>query len=551
MSAIHSFLLCLLGVMAFAGAQKDDRYDLVILGGRIVDGTGAAVHAADVAIEAGKIVDVGFLRKDGRRTIDARGYWVAPGFIDMNSHSELALLEDGRGLSALYQGITVTILGERASPGPMTGRAELSRSLYVPAGLKQDWKTLGEYFDRIESKGVALNIGSFVSSGQVRACVMGYENRLASPVEISEMKKLVAQAMDEGALGLSSDLSCVPDAYAGIGELMELARVAAGKGGIYSSRLRTSGSDPMVGLEECTRIAEAAKIPVEINNMGGSAGTRIEWYGEVINAARKRGLNIEANISPYTADMSFLCALLPEWAREGGTATMLERLNDPFAREKIVLEMRSGKTFNALVPWDQKIISSRNPALDGKSLADLALGRSAVPEEVLMDILFEEKGEGLVITNSISEPYLVRAVRFPWVNIGSDGVALSADAKGCGRMHPGFFGAFPRLVGRYAHAGGLLTPEEMIRKMTSQSAKLLGLKDRGKVAPGMIADLIVFHPERFIDTATFERPAQYAEGIQWLLINGVPVIEEGRFTGALPGRVIHGSGYRPLQLKRK
>jgi N-acyl-D-amino-acid deacylase len=544
MSALYLIFSTLLGLLAVGGAQKDDRYDLVILGGRVIDGTGASIHAADIAIQGDKIVQVGYLEKDGRRTIDARGYWIAPGFIDMHSHSEFSLLEDGRGLSALYQGVTLTVLGEHTSPGPMTGPAEPSQSLYNPAGLTQDWKTLGEYFDRLEKGRIALNVGSFVSSGQVRACVLGYENRPVSALEMSQMKKLVAQAMDEGALGLSSGLAYVPNAYAGPGELMELARVAASKGGIYSTHLRTGAADPMAGLNECLRIAEAAKIPVEIDHISSAAGTRIEWYGEVINAARKRGLNIEANLCPYTADISFLRALLPEWAQEGGTAKMLERLQNPFERQRMALDMRAGNSFNALIPWDQKMVSSRNPALDGKSLADLALGRSAIPEDVLMDILREEKGEGLVISQIVSEPFLVRAMKFPWVNIGSDGVAISAETRGYGRPHPAYFGTFPRLVGRYARGMGVISVEEMIRRMTSQPAKLLGLKDRGKVAPGMVADLVIFHPERFIDKATFENPAQYAEGVQWLLVNGIPVIDDGKYTGALPGKVVRGPAYR-------
>ncbi len=545
MSAIQLFLFYLLGLLAPAEAQKDDLFDLVILGGRVIDGTGASVHAADIGIKGGRIVEVGYLQKDGKRTIDARGYWVAPGFIDMHSHSEFALLEDGRGLSALYQGITLTVLGEHTSPGPLMGAAEPSQSFYNPAGLKQDWKTLGAYFDRLEKQGMALNVGSFVSSGQVRACVIGYEGHLASPVEVNAMKNLVTQAMDEGALGLSSGLSHVPNAYSSLGELVELARVVAAKGGIYSTTLRTSGSDPMTGLDECVRIAAGARIPVEINHLSATAGTRIEWYGEVINAARKQGLNIEANIYPYTSDTSFLRALLPEWAQEGGTVKMLERLKSTIERQKIMVDMRSGKTYNGLVPWDQKTVSSRNPALDGKTLADLSLGRNVLPEEAFLDILSEEKGEGLVIANTISEPFLMRAMKFSWVNIGSDGVAISADAKGYGRPHPGYFGAFPRLIGRYARGAGVLPAEEMIRKMTSQPAKLLGLKDRGKVAAGMIADLVIFHPEKFMDKATPESPARYSEGIQWLLVNGVPVIDEGKYTGALPGKVVRGPAYRP------
>ena len=546
MCALQRLVFSLLGLLlAPEAAPKDNLYDLVILGGRIVDGTGAAVHAADIAIQDGRIVEVGYLQKDGKRTIDARGDWIAPGFIDMQNHSEYALLEDGRGLSALFQGVTLIVMGEHTSAGPMFGPAELRHVHYYPPGLKRDWKTLGDYFDRLERQGIALNVGSFVSSGQVRSCVVGNENRLASPLEINAMKKLVAEAMDEGALGLSSGLSYVPNANASLGELLELARVARAKGGIYSTHLRAGGSDPMASLQECLQIAESTRIPVEIAHIGAAAGTRIEWFGEVINNARKQGLIIEANISPYTAGISFLRALLPEWAQDDGTAKMLECLKNPFDRQKIMLEMRSGKTLHALVPWDQKTVSSRNPALDGKTLADLSLRRNVLPEEALLDILFEEKGEGLLIINTVSELFIFRAMKFPWVNVGSDGVALSVDLKGYGRPHPAYFGAFPRLVGRYARAAGVLPAEEMIRKMTSQPAKLLGLKDRGTVAPGMVADLVVFHPEKFIDKATFENPAQYSEGVRWLLVNGVPVIDDGKYSGALPGRVVRGPAYRP------
>jgi N-acyl-D-aspartate/D-glutamate deacylase len=247
--------------------------------------------------------------------------------------------------------------------------------------------------------------------------------------------------------------------------------------------------------------------------------------------------------------MSPLGVLLPEWAQEGGMTKTLERLQNPFERERMALDMRAAKSFNALIPWGQKVVSSGNPALDGKSLADLALGRNVIPEDALLDVLLEEKGDCRVISETVPEPVLVRAMKFPWVNIGSGGAAIGAETRGYGRPHPASFGTFPRLVGRYAQRARVTSVEEMIRKMTWQPARLLGLKDRGTVAAGMVADLVIFHPERFIDKATFEHPSQYAEGVQWLLVNGVSVIDDGKYTGALPGKIVRGAAYRQARTK--
>jgi N-acyl-D-amino-acid deacylase len=543
MKTIRVLALCCLIPLFSAAYQQANRYDMVVIGGRLLDGTGDRIYAADIGITDGKIVDVGYLQKEGRRTIDARGYWVTPGFIDMHSHSDYSLLEDGRGLSALYQGVTLQVLGEHTSPGPLLGKAVLPESL-TAADFKPDWKTLGQYFERLQKKGIALNVASYVSSGQVRECVLGFENRPPKSSELQEMKNLVAQAMEEGAVGLSSGLSYVPNSYASTEELIELAKVARAHGGIYSSHLRTQGPDPLNGLRECLRIAEAAKIGVEIDHINSTAGSRIADYTQMIDFARKKGLDIEANVYPYTAGMTFLLAHLPEWAQEGGLGKTLLRLKDPTARQKIIAELLAGTTFLSEVSWDKKVISSANPALDGKSIAELAVARHASPEETLLDILVSENGAGLIIVHDNTEENIIRAMKLPWVNFGSDGVALSADSKGSGKPHPRFFGTFPRLIGLYARDKKVMPPWEMVYKMTWMAAKRLDLKDRGKIAPGMAADLVVFHPETFSDLATFEDPAQYSRGIQWLIVNGTPVIDGGKYTGALPGKIIRGPGYR-------
>lgn len=535
--------LCCLILLSVAAYQQADRYDLVVMGGRLLDGTGDRTYAADIGIRDGRIVDVGYLQNDGRRTVDARGYWVTPGFIDMHCHSDYSLLEDGRGLSALYQGVTLELLGEHTSPGPLVGKAVFSESLAV-ANIKPDWKTLGQYFERLQKKGIALNVASYVSSGQVRECVLGFERRPPTPSELQEMKNLVAQAMEEGAVGLSSGLSYVPNSYASTEELIELAKVARAHGGIYSSHLRTQGPDPLGGLRECLRIAEAAKIGVEIDHINSTAGSRIGGYVQMIDLGRKKGLDIEANMYPYTAGMTFMIAHLPEWAQEGGLEKTLARLKDPVERRKIIAEMRAGTTFLGQVPWNKKVISSVNPALDGKSIADLALARNASPEDTLLDILVSEKGAGLLIVHDNTEENIIRVMKLPWVNIGSDGIALSADAKGSGKPHPRFFGTFPRLIGLYARDKRVLLPWEMVSKMTWLPAKRLNLKDRGKIAPGMAADLAIFHPETFSDLATFENPAQYSRGLQWLIVNGTLVIDGGKYTGALPGKIIRGPGWK-------
>jgi N-acyl-D-amino-acid deacylase len=439
--------------------------------------------------------------------------------------------------------VTLAVVGEHTSPGPLVGKAVLPQSLFSTRH-RPTWKTLGQYFDTIRKKGIALNVASYVSSGQVRECVLGFENRAPTPAELQEMKNLVAQAMEEGAVGLSSGLSYVPNAYASERELIELAEVAGAHGGVYSSHLRTKGVDPLGGLRECLRIAEAAHIGIEIDHINSTAGARLDSYVQLIEAARKRGLDVEANMYPYTAGMTFLLALLPEWAQEGGLERTLGRLKDSAERKKILEEIRSGTTFLAEVPWDRKVVSSDNRSLDGRSIAELAHVRNSSPEETLLDILVAEKGSGLFIVHNNTEENIIRVMKLPWVNIGSDGAAVSADATGSGKPHPRFFGTFPRLMGVYVRDKKILSPEEMVYKMTWLAAKRLNLKDRGKIAPGMAADIVVLKPETIGDSATFEDPARYSRGVQWLLVNGIPVVENSAYTGALPGRIVRGPGFR-------
>jgi N-acyl-D-aspartate/D-glutamate deacylase len=449
MRIIRFLAICSLAAVAYASYQQNDQWDLVILGGRILDGTGDKLHAADIAIQDGRIVEVGFLQRDGRRAIDARGYWVTPGFIDLGSRSSYALLEDGRGLSDLYQGITLAVLGDETSPGPVIGKALFPEP---PAGkpLTANWKSLGDYFNRLQANGIALNVASYVSAGQVRSCLMGREDRHPNSTEIQEMAKLVAQSMDEGALGLSNDFSRVPDIYARSEELAELAKVAKAHGGIYSLKLPAHGSDLLSRLQECLRIAEQTKITVEINNLGASAGSHTAELIEAITAAKGRDVDIEAYLTP---------------------------------------------------------------TLSG-------------------------------LTES-SEENIVQLMKQPWMSFGSAGQDAVADEKAQGAMEPACFGAFLRLIGKYARDQKVLTPWEMVYRMTWMPAKHLNLKDRGKIAPGMVADLVIFKPETISDPAAYSNPSRRSTGVKWLIVNGAIVIDSGKYTGARPGRVIRGPGYKP------
>jgi dihydroorotase/N-acyl-D-amino-acid deacylase len=536
-------------------------YDVVISGGRIVDGTGAPWFSADVAIAGDRIAAIGRLgdAKAAKR-IDARGLVVAPGFIDMLGQSEFAVLVDGRAASKITQGITTEVTGEGGSIAPVSDAMRANRApSYQHFGVEQDFRTLGDYFRRIETRSkVAINLATFVGAGGVRDYVIGRENRKATPAELEEMKKLVAQAMEDGALGLSTSLQYVPDRFASTEELVELAKVAASYGGIYITHQRSESGRIFESLEEIETIAERARIPAEIWHL--KTAYRANWgkMGEVlgrIEAARARGLDVSANQYPYDRASNNLDACLPIWVREGGADAMVERLRDPALRERIKREMEDP----APGEWENQwygsgggagvmVSSVLDPSLrkwEGKNLEQIGREMGKDPRDALMDLVIADHGETSCIISIMTDEDVRTALRHPLVSIDTDSEARAEDGPlSESKSHPRAWGTFTRILGKYVREEKLLTLEEAVRKMTSRPAARVGLFDRGIVRPGMAADITVFDPETVRDVSTFEDPSHYSEGVRYVLVNGRAVIEDGKITAERPGRILRGPGYK-------
>ena len=511
--------------------------DLLIRGARIVDGTGSPWFRANLAVAGDTIVNVGPGEPDAARVIEADGLVLAPGFIDMHAHSEYGLLVDPRALSKTAQGVTTEVLGEHLSAGPVMGPA-VDDPMMVAPPIERDWTTLGGYLDRLEFAGVGPNVVSYVGSGQVRASVIGYEERAATEEDLQAMEALVTQAMEEGAFALASGMAYIPNAFASTEELIRLTRVAAGYGGIYVSHLRGG----LEGLAEGITIAREAGTALEIHHLNSTSGARIPEYAAMIAEARASGVDVTGNVYPYIAGWTYLRSLLPRWAQEGGVDRMLERLTDAADRERLLAELRESETERPR--WGRTFVSSFRDEVNGLSILDLGEARGTTPEEGLLDLLIEQEGEGFQISFGNAEPNLIQALAQPFTHIGSDGSALAAGMRTpMGKPHPRSFGTHPRVLAKYVREEGLLSLEEAIRKMSSAPANRLGLSDRGVLRPGMRADMVLFDPDTVQDEATFEEPERYPTGIPWVFVNGVAVIAEGEPTGELPGRVLRGPGY--------
>lgn len=531
--------LTIAGVSGCGEAPGDApaRADLLIRGARIVDGAGGPWFRANLAVAGDTILLVGPEEPDAAKRIEAAGLVLAPGFVDMHAHSEYGLVVDPRALSKVAQGVTTEVLGEHLSAGPVLGPA-VDDPMMVAPPVERDWTTLGGYLDRLEFAGVGPNVVSYVGSGQVRASVVGYEERAASPEEMEAMEAMVALAMEEGAFALASGMAYIPNAFASTEELIRLTRVAASYGGFYVSHLRSG----LEGLAEGIEIAREAGTALEIHHLNSTSGARIAEYAAAIAEARASGVDVTGNVYPYIAGWTYLRSLLPRWAQEGGVARMLGRLIDPADRERLLAELAASEAERPR--WGRTFVSSFREETDGLSILDLGEARGKAPEEALLDLLSEQEGEGFQISFGNSEPNLTRALALPFTHIGSDGSALAAGMRTpMGKPHPRSFGTHPRVLRKYVREEKLLSLEEAIRKMTSAPANRLGLADRGLLRPGMRADLVLFDPDTVRDEATFEEPERYPSGIEWVFVNGVAVIADGEPTGALPGRVLRGPGY--------
>jgi N-acyl-D-amino-acid deacylase len=535
-------------------------YDVIIANGRIVDGTGAPWFAGDIALKGDTIAAIGQLGDaQATRRIDATGHVVAPGFIDLLGQSEFNVLVDNRVASKIMMGVTTEITGEGSAIAPVNDRMMAAAKVqYDHYKVPQDFRTLDEYFARIAEKKSAVNIGTFVGSGGVRAYVIGAEDRRATPEEVEQMRQLVAQAMEHGALGLSSSLQYVPDRFNSTDEIVEMAKVAAKYGGLYITHQRSESGRIDESLDEVFTVAEKAGLPAEVWHLKTAYKANFGRMDAVIRkfeAARARGLDVSANIYPYDRASNGLDACLPIWVREGGLEPMLKRLQDPAQRAKIKQDMNEANATTWENQWygsggaDGVMLSSvLNPELrkyEGMTFTEIGKAMGKDPRDAVMDLVIADRGESSVIISIMTEADVRRAMVTPWVSFDTDSGARAEDGPlSESKSHPRAWGTFARVLGHYVRDEKLLALEEGVRKMTSQPARRVGLYDRGILRPGMKADVTVFDPARIKDTATFLDPNHYAVGVTHVLVNGEAVVSEGKITEARPGRPLRGPGYR-------
>jgi N-acyl-D-amino-acid deacylase len=526
-------------------AAQGPRYDIILRGGRVVDGTGNPGFPADVAISGGRIVDVGRIppSAEAGRTIDARGLVVAPGFIDLHTHSDTPLLADGTAQSKVRQGVTLDVVGESTSVAPRDGLPSETAD-----SVTQDWTTFTEYFALLRRQGVSMNVISHVSAEQVRRVVLGYDPRPAAPAELERMKRLVARSMEEGAWGLVTRFESGGPEYPE--EIVELAKVAASYGGNYTTHIGSEGFEQTREIAFAIRVAKDAAIPVHIFHLKirakdnwGTVGT----FMNMIDDARAAGLDITANQYPYTAMNHGWSAFFPVWAREGGPAKFAERLKDPAVRARIKTD-KDFITWAKEHGWWEGIVMGRGATertrrYEGMRLSDIAkLRGDADPADTCLALMAEDGGRISGIFHTMSEDDVRLVMRQPWVAIASDGSAVNLDAPGV--PHPRNYSTNVRVLGHYVRDAHVLTLEDAVRKMTSLPAQILGLPDRGQVRQGFAADLAVFDAATVGETNSFEKPKSYAAGVPYVLVNGVLVIDKGEHTGARPGVALLGRGAR-------
>jgi N-acyl-D-amino-acid deacylase len=535
-------------------------FDVLIINGHVIDGTGSPWYAADVGIANGRIAAIGHLSgASAARVIDARGKVVAPGFIDMLGQSELTILIEPSLPSKVFQGITTQITGEGGSVAPLNEAIlKADRETFAHYQVKPDWRTFKEYFRRLEQQGIGVNTASYVGATQVRRVVLGEANCQPTAAQLEQMRALVREAMRDGAVGLSTSLQYPPAPYARTEELIALASEAAQLGGIYATHMRSEGDAIMAALDETIRISREAKIPVEIWHLKVSGKQNWGRMPEVvakINAARQQGVDLAADTYAYPAWGNGLASYIPPWAHDGGDAKLIERLKDPATRTRIRQDLLtpSAEWDNEWysLPGPQAILigSVQNPKLlawQGKTIAELAQAQHKDPLDALFDLIIEDQAFTQVISFGMDEGDIALALKQPWVSIDNDYEGTSPDGPlGKDHAHPRAYGTFPRILRKYVREEKLLSLEEAIRKFSSLPAQRLGLADRGVLKAGLWADLVVFDPATVRDLATFEHPNQLAQGMDEVLVNGVPVIAKGKLTHALPGKVLRGPGYRP------
>jgi N-acyl-D-amino-acid deacylase len=550
-------ILLILSVFSFAA---DSPFDLVITNGHIMDGTGSPWYSGDIGIRDGRIAAIGNLSAAARkRTLDAKGKVVAPGFIDMLGQSETTILVDPRLPSKIYQGITTEITGEGGSAAPLNDAIiEADRAGYEHYKINPDWRTFRQYFSRLEKQGMGINLASYVGATEVRRMVLGDADVQPTPEQLEKMKGLVREAMRDGAVGVSTSLEYAPAPYAKTEEIIALAAEASKFGGIYATHMRNESDSVLEAFDEAVRIGREARIPVEIWHFkvaGKANWGRMPELIARVNRARAEGVDVAADTYAYTAWDNGMSAFVPAWAHDGGDAKLIERLKDPATRARIRKDMETpskdwdNEWQEIGGPQDVMISAVQNPALkkfQGKRLSEIAKTLNKDPMDALFDLLIEDKAFTECAVFGMSEPDVALALQQAWVSVDNDSSGVSPEGiLGEEHPHPRAYGTFPRILRKYVREEKKLALEDAIRKFSALPAQRMRLTDRGVLKQGMWADVVVFDPKTVRDVATFDDPNRLSEGMEYVLVNGVPVIEEGKMTGALPGKVLRGAGYTP------
>jgi N-acyl-D-amino-acid deacylase len=529
-------------------------FDLLIRGGRIVDGTGNPSFLGDLAIRGGRIIAMGHLAAGAaKRTIDATGLTVTPGFIDMHNHSDYTLLVDGNAQSMIRQGVASMVLGEGESAAPIGGKQQPSARRVLLNDAPADWNDFDGYFARLLRQGISTNVASYVGSSQIWTYVHGDRAGPPTPAELDEMRALVRQAMEQGALGVSSSLSGPPGSWIDTATLVAMCEAAAPYGGTYSTHMRTEGRGVFESVAEAIEIGRRAHVPVDIIHLKIAEHTMWGQMPELaasIARARAQGQEVQANVYPYRAGQNDLATIIPPWAHEGGAQALIQRLKEPALRPRIENEILHGipgsnwyDHYTATGGWDgMLLVSFSNPQYkkyEGMRMNQViaAMGKPAL--DVLFELLEANGGTVPTVYFHHSEEDMRYALKQPFVSIGSDGTAVATEGPlAAGHPHPRYYGTFPRILGRYVRDEKVLTLEEAVRKMTSANAAKIGAYDRGILRPGMMADVTIFDAARIIDNATYEKPHQYATGVEYVIVNGKIVLDAGRHTGARPGLIL-------------
>ncbi len=554
-------LICFvsLALLAACATPQEQEYDIVIRNGTLYDGSGSAPFQGDLAIQGDTIAAVGSLGEArGRIEIEAEGLAVAPGFINMLSWATESLIEDGRSQSGIRQGVTLEVFGEGSSMGPLSESMK-EEMLKQQGDIQFDipWTTLSEYLQHLVNKGVSPNVASFVGATTVREHVVGYDDRSPSPEEMEQMRALVREAMEQGALGVGSALIYAPGSFASTEELTELAKVASEYGGMYISHLRSEGDRLLEAVDELITIARDAGIHAEIYHLkaaGRANWPKLQGVIEKVEAAQAEGLQITADMYNYTAGKTGLDAAMPLWVQEGGLDAWITRLKDPAVRRRVRQEMAApgadwenlylaaGSADNLL------LVEFKNDSLKpltGKTLAEVAQMRGKSPEDTAMDLVIEDDSQVGTVYFLMSEENVERKIALPWVSFASDAGSVATEGVFLrSNPHPRAYGNFARLLGKYVREEGIIPLEEAIRRMTSLPASNLKLEGRGSLEPGSFADLVIFDPQKIQDHASYDKPHQYSTGVVHVWVNGQQVLEQGEHTGATPGRVLRGPGWK-------